>query len=271
MRPREQFLVGCGPLVVLLFLLSTAPAGAHPTEGGVGVGIDERLGQFVPLDLDLRDDSGAMVRLDGLLTVPTFLILENYSCENACGLLITGVAGVLADIPAEPGKDFQVLSISIDDSETPEVAREAKRLALEQIGAPFPPDAWRFLTADEESIHRITDAVGYRFRRASDHFDHPLALIVLSPSGKIVRYIYGTEYLPVEMKMSILEASSGSIGPTVGKVLHLCFRYDPESDTYVFNILQVTALTTFAVALAFIAYLVISGRRRRASKGVDGE
>ena len=111
----------------------------------------------------------------------------------------------------------------------------------------------------------MANAVGFRYTRDGDDFDHPLGLVILSPQGKIVRYMTGTDFLPVDLKMSLLEASTGTVGPTIAKVLRLCFSYDPQNKKLVFNTLRVTAIVTLAVAAALVLYLLIAGRRRRAA------
>jgi protein SCO1/2 len=131
------------------------------------------------------------------------------------------------------------------------------------IERPFPEDAWRFLTGDKENIRKLTDAVGFHFRREREDFLHPVSLILLSPDGKITRYIYGTDFLPFDLKMALLEASEGRVGPTVGKVLRFCFSYDPKGRKYVFNTLKVTGIVTLLFALSFIAFLVFKGKRRQ--------
>jgi len=248
--------------------LLVLPAAVRAHEGvsvsGAAIGIDEKLGQFVPLDITFVDENGTATPLRDLIRTPTIVGLQYYTCRNACGVLAGAMASVLGQLDSVPGEDYLALSISINPAETPADAREAKRIALASIGRPFPSEAWRFLTGDDEAIDRFTDAVGYRFARNGEEFDHPLALVMLSPEGKIVRYMYGDSYLPVELRMSILEASTGTIGPTIGKVLRFCFRYDPRSNQYVFNVLKVTAVVTLALGGGFVLFLVLSGRKRRA-------
>jgi protein SCO1/2 len=248
----------------LLFFPAALRAHEGVSASNAEIGIDEKLGQVVPLDISFVDENGSPAPLRDLIRTPTVVGLQYYTCRNACGVLAGAMAAVFGRLDSVPGEDYLALSISINPAETPADAREAKRIALASIGRPFPPEAWRFLTGEEEAVGRFTDAVGFRFARNGDEFDHPLALIVLSPEGKIVRYIYGDSYLPVELRMSILEASSGTVGPTIGKVLRFCFRYDPRSNQYVFNVLKVTAVVTLALGGGFVLFLILSGRKRRA-------
>ena len=241
----------------------TAPQ-AIPEPAGAGlVGIDEQLGAHVPLDLAFRDENGNRVTLGQLVTAPTILALVYYNCPNVCDLLLTGVAGMIRGLDAEPGKDYRVVAVSIDENETPADARRAKMISLETIERPFPPEDWRFLTGDRPAIERLADSVGYRFARRDGGFDHPVCIIFLAPDGKITHYIYGADFLPADVKLSLLGAQAGAIAPTIAKLLRFCFRTDPASHRLVFDMLRVAATATILLAAALVVFLLIAGRRRR--------
>jgi protein SCO1/2 len=235
------------------------------------LGIADRPGAQVPLGTLFRGEDGREVSLRELINGPTLLSFVYYRCPNACDLLLTDIASAVRPLNLRPGSDFQLLSVSIDERETPADAREAKRIALASLPQSFPPQAWRFLTGSKDSIARLTEAVGFHFRRQGDEFDHPMALIALSPAGKVTRYLVGTEFLPLDLHMSILEASKGTIGPTIARVLHFCLHYDPNSGKYAFNTLKVTGVVTLAFAAAFVLYLVLGGRKRRVFRGGNHE
>ena len=227
------------------------------------IGIEERLGGTVSLDAMFSAEDGSPVTLRQLITAPTILALVYYECPNVCDYLLTGIAGSLTGLDAEPGRDFNVISISIDDRETPADARRAKRIGLESIEKPFPPASWRFLTGTAANTAAVADSVGFRFVRKGGYFDHPVGIMILSPSGKIVRYMNGADFLPADLKLSLLEASQGRIGPTIAKFFRVCFSYDPSSHKLVFNTLKVLATVTLSLAGALVLYLVVAGRRRR--------
>ena len=227
------------------------------------IGIEEKLGGSVALDATFAAEDGSPITLRRLIHAPTILALVYYDCPNVCDLLLTGVAGALKGLDAEPGRDFNVVSISIDDRETPADARRAKRIGLESIEKPFPPASWRFLTGTPANIVAVADSVGFRFVRNGSYFDHPVGIIILSPTGKIVRYMSGADFLPADLKLSLLEASQGRVGPTIAKFFRICFSYDPGSHKLVFNTLRVLATVTLSLAGAFVIYLVVAGRRRR--------
>jgi protein SCO1/2 len=234
----------------------------HPKEQK-GIGIDEKLGQVIPLDLTFKDENDNPIILKRLIHTPTILAPVYFSCPDVCSFLLYNLSGVINNLSAEPGKEYRVLAVSFDETEQPELAREKKRLYLKMIERPFPEEAWIFLTGDQENIRKLTDSIGFYFKREGKAFQHPVALIILSPDGKITRYIYGMDFLPFDLKMAIWEASEGRVGPTISKVLRFCFSYDPKGRKYVFNTLKVTGIVTLAFAFAFILFLVFRGRKHR--------
>jgi protein SCO1/2 len=226
------------------------------------MGIDQKLGQYVPLDLTFSDETGHPVTLRQLIHKPTILALVYLHCPNVCSLLLQNLADVLNKLPGEPGKEYTVLSISFDETEKPSLALQKKKAYLKMIEKPFPEDAWRFLTGNKENIHQLTDAVGFHFKRVGDDFEHPVALIILAPDGKIVRYMYGADPLPFDLKLALVEASQGRIGPAISKIARFCFSYDPKGKKLVFNMLKVTGTVTLLFALSFIIFLLFKGRKQ---------
>ena len=160
-----------------------------------GVGIDQKVGQYVPLDLTFADEKGQTVNLRQLIHRPTILALVYLHCPNVCSLLLQNLADALDKLPAEPGKEYSVLSVSFDETEKSDLALQKKKTYLKMIQKPFPEDAWRFLTGDKENIRKLTDAIGFHFKRVGEDFEHPVALIILAPDGKIIRYMYGADPL----------------------------------------------------------------------------
>ena len=250
--------------VLILCLLPAADVRALTVESAFSdIGIAQKLGSRASLDARFVGENGEPLALRDLVTKPTILALVYYNCPNVCDYLLTGLAGVLGPLPAEPGVDYNVVTISIDPDETPKEARKAKRIGLESIQRPFPPSAWRFLTGDEKNIHAVAESVGFHYMRNGDGFDHPVAIVILSPRGTIVRYMYGADFLPADLKLSLMEAQRGTIGTTIAKLARICFRVDPKSHTLVFMTTKVVASITLLFAAALVAYLVISARRRR--------
>ena len=256
--------------VLIAFLLcGTAYAQATGNAGSSEVGITPMLGRNVPLDLTFHDENGKTVSLKELIQKPVVLTLVYLHCPNICPFLLQNLAAVFDQMPAEPGKDYVALSVSFDERETPTFAREQKKLYLKMIDRPFPADAWRFLTGDTDNIQKLTEAVGFRYRRVGENFAHPVAVMVLSPEGKITRYLYGMDPLPFDLKMALVEASHGTIGPAISKAIQFCFSVDPKSHKLAFNALKVTGTVTLFFAGLFILFLLFKGRKRPLREGAD--
>jgi protein SCO1/2 len=226
-----------------------------------GIAIEEKLGQFVPLDLTFYDEGGKPVTLRQLIHTPVILTPVYLHCPNVCSLVLQNLADVLNRVPGEPDKEYRVISFSFDETEKPGLALQKKKTYLKMIQRPFPEDAWRFLTGDAENIRKLTDAIGFHFRRVGQDFEHPVALIILAPDGKIIRYMYGAEPLPFDLKMAVVEASQGKIGPAISKVVRFCFSYDPKANKLVFNTLKVTGTVTLIFALSFVVFLFFKGKK----------
>ncbi|NIM11698.1 MAG: SCO family protein [Candidatus Aminicenantes bacterium] len=227
------------------------------------VGIVEQLGKTLPLDLTFKDSSGNDVKLNDLIQKPTVLSLVYYHCPTVCKPLLGAKVDVLDRIDLVPGKDYNTLTISFNEDETPENAKTIKDHFIQQFHKNFPPEAWHFLTGDKETIRKLTDTLGFYFKRDRNDFIHPTGLIMISPKGNITRYFYGMAYLPFDIKLGLIEASEGKIGPTISKILLYCFRYDPEGKRYIFDILKVTATVTIFFLVIFVTWLLLSSRKRR--------
>jgi len=247
------------------FILFHGAINAHQVEESKdlpGIGIDEKLGQLIPLDLPFHDENGDSVSLKQLIHTPTILALVYYHCPNVCNFLLQNLADVLNRLPEEPDKEYRVISVSFDEKEKPPLALQKKKTYLTMIDKPFPENAWRFLTGDKENIRKLTDAVGFHFKRVGDDFEHPVSLIILAPNGKIARYMYGADPLPFDLKMALIEASQGKIGPAISKVVRFCFSYDPKANKLVFNTLRVTGSITLLLALSFVVFLLFKGGKK---------
>jgi protein SCO1/2 len=258
----KSILTALALFALILILQSNIHAHVEQQKDQPGIGIDEKLGQIIPLDLTFYDEKGQEVSLRQLIHTPTILAPVYFSCPDVCSLLLYNVARVLNQLPSEPGKEYLILAVSFDETEKPPLAYAKKKMYLKMIEKPFPEEAWRFLTGEQENIRKLTEAIGFHFRREGKNFLHPVSLVILSSDGKITRYIYGTDLLPFDLKMALLEAPQGRIGPTVTKVLRFCFSYDPKGRKYVFNTLKVTGVVTLLFALSFILFLVFKGKRR---------
>lgn len=249
--------------ILVIFLLLPFLLGAANDQDNPEVGIVEQLGKTIPLDLTFKDSNGKDVKLKDLINKPTVLSLVYFHCPTVCKPLLGAKTDVLDRIDLTAGEDYEALTISFNEDETPENARTIKDHFLGRSRKKIPPDAWHFLIGDKETIKKLTDAVGFYYKRDGEDFIHPTGLIMISPRGKITRYFNGVAYLPFDIKLGLLEASEGKIGPTISKILLYCFRYDPSGKRYVFDILKVTGTVTLFFMVLFIAWLVISTRIKK--------
>jgi protein SCO1/2 len=241
------------------------PPGTTAAETGQ-VGLDEKLGDDLPLDLVFRDEQGQPVRLADLVTRPTIIAPVYYRCPNVCHFLQGELARVLPELKLKAGEDYQVISFSFDETEKPDLAQRSHDTYYTAMKNRYPQGAWRFLTGDLNAIHQLTEAAGYRFQRVNHEFLHPVAFFIVSPQGQIVRYLHGTHIVPKDLTLALYEAKSGHVGTTIRKMVQYCFSFDPEQKTYVFNILRVTATAILVTLAIFAAYLVFSGRKSKKDK-----
>ncbi|HJT78896.1 MAG TPA: SCO family protein [Gemmataceae bacterium] len=200
-----------------------------------GVGFDQRLNAQVPPDLTFRDEAGQCVRLgDYFGSRPVILVLAYYRCPMLCTEVLNNLVRALLDIPLDAGKDFDVLVVSFDPREKPDLAAAKKKMYLERYGRPGAAAGWHFLTSEQEPITRLTRAVGFRYTYDAKHdqFAHASGVLVLTPQGKISRYFYDIRYAARDLRLGLVEASANKIGSPVDQVLLFCFHYDPAEGRY---------------------------------------
>jgi len=226
------------------------------------VGIVEHLDTILPANLTFLNDRGENVLLKSVITKPTILSLVYYDCPGICPQLLSGVSDVIEKMGLELGKDFQVITVSFNDDDTPAASVEKKKNFLGPHSKPK-AEFWQYYTGDSTNIYTLTHAVGYNFTRTGNDFMHPSCIIVLSPQGKVTRYLYGTSYLPFDVKMALIEAQKGQSRPTINRVLEYCFSYDPEGRKYTLQVTKITAtIIIFFAALLFIILIIRSNRKK---------
>ncbi|MGD0835852.1 MAG: SCO family protein [Polyangia bacterium] len=235
------------------------------------VGIEEKLGQRVPLDLMLIDEQGERVALGKLIDKPTVLTLNYFRCAGLCTPLLNGVAEMLSRTDQIPGKDFRVLTVSFDPRDDAELASLKQANYLKQLPPGFPAEAWHFMTGDPVSTKRLADAVGFHFAKRGDDYVHAGAIMVLSPSGKITRYLYGITFLPFDVKMAVLEANQERPGPTISRFLRFCYSYDPAGRRYYVNVTRVAAGFTVVLAAGFAVALAARKGKGKKTAELDTE
>lgn len=256
-------------LALLLLAAPALPAADEtPPAEAAAVQFDEHLGETLPAEIILRDEAGQPVRLGDLLDRPTLLNFVYFDCPGVCTPLLNEIADVLGKTDLDPrSQPFQLLTVSFEPRDTPRIAAEKRANYLALLSRPLPPATWRFLTGDAEQLARLTRAAGFRYKKVGFEYVHPGGLILLAPGGKIVRYLYGTEFLPFDFKMGVLEAAKGTVLPTTARLLTICFSYDPQGRTYVFNLLKVVGGAMLSVVGCFGLYLLLTARRGKAGLG----
>jgi len=227
----------------------------------IDVGIDEKLGAIIPDSLVFFDENGDTINLRSIIKKPTIMMLVFYSCKGLCSPLMAEVASLVPQLDMAPGREYQLVSISFDPDEKPEMALERKNSFLPAIQMKFPEDAWRFLTGDPKNIKAITELTGYRYRKDGEFFVHPGALIVVSPHGKITRYLLGTTFMPFDIKMSIANAVLEQVSPTIAKTLKMCYSNEPVGKRNYETILRIFLAITLVSAGVFV-FLITRSRKK---------
>jgi protein SCO1/2 len=227
------------------------------------VGINQKMGAQIPLDLPFKDESGREVELRQYFGKPMILALVYYQCPSLCNLVLNGIARSVKDLDLAPGDKYQVVAVSFDPREIPSMAAAKREAYLEQM---YPKDprrqaaaarGWHFLTGPETSSKALADAVGFRYvyDQMTNQYAHSSAITILTPGGRIARYFYGIEYPSRDVRLGLVEASNEKIGTPTDQVLLYCFHYDPATGKYalvVMNVLRLAALITLGALLTFM-------------------
>ena len=264
-----------GILSSLLFLLTAArpaQAGDSTTRPPLlkGVGIDQRLNEQVPLDLLFQDEEGRPVRLgDYFGKKPVVLSLVYFSCPMLCTTAENGLLESLKDLKFDVGKEFEILTVSFDPEDKPPVANAKKSLYVGLYTRRGADKGWHFLTGNESSIRRLTDAVGfhYNYDPKTRQFAHATGIVVLTPEGKIPRYFYGIHYPSGDLRLALVESSHNKIGSPVDQVLLFCCQYDPVVGKYgliISRILQLAGVITVVSLGTFMLVMFRFDRRAKA-------
>ncbi len=227
------------------------------------LGIYEHLDEYIPGDLVFVTEKYDTVNLLEQIDKPTVIVPVYYECPGLCSPLLEGVADVISKASIQLGKDYQVFTISFNPAEKTRLAKEKKETYAKLVKNDSDVEnGWIFHTGDSTNISNLLNSLGYKIKKEGKEWIHPGAVIVLSPDGKITRYLHGTYFLPFDLKMAVVEASQGKSGPTINKMLKFCFSYDAEGKKYVFNITKVSGSLIILIALGFFVSLVINGKKK---------
>ncbi len=259
-------------LVYVGFVWGGMPTHAQGPIGDIknDVGFEQHPAAQVPADLGFFDESGAPVRLgDYFGTSPIILSLNDLSCPNQCSFELNQLTGALADLPFNIGDEYAAITVSINPRDTPDIAAEKKWTFVRNYARPGRGEAWHFLTGSESSIEQLARAVGFRYEynSATDEYAHPLGLIILTPGGRIARYIYGTDYDPRDLRLALVEASHGKIATPLDQLMLICYHYDPANGRYSSLILDLTRVGGAAMVIGmgtFLGWMWVRDLRRDA-------
>jgi protein SCO1 len=248
-------------IILLIFLFGSLRA---DEEKKSPVGIDEKLGQKVPGDISLIDETGKPVKLSDLTDgKPVILTLVYYRCPGICSPLLTELTHVVDKLDLVIGKEYKIITVSFNTTEDYTMAAEKKKNYFGLMKTKKPLDAdWRFLTADSINVAKITDAVGFRFIKQGNDYVHAGALTMLSPDLKITRYLYGSDFLPFDVKMALMEASEGKIGSPISKIAKLCYSFDAEGRKYVLNVTRIAGGGMLFLVAVFAVILVVKKKKK---------
>jgi protein SCO1 len=263
--------------LVTLALLSFSAESAQVPDSSLppalrGVGLDQHLGDEVPLDLAFFDDTGKAVHLaDYLGERPVILTLNYYQCPMLCTLELNGLVSSLRTLSLEPERDFRIVTVSINPKEGPELAAEKKAIYVKDYARAGAASGWHFLTGQEPSIAELARRVGFRysFDEASGQYAHAAGIVVLTPSGRISRYFYGVDFPPRDLRLALVESSEGKIGTLADKILLFCFHYDPATGRYSMAALRVMRLGGALTALVMGALILRMLRRERGRRAAE--
>ena len=231
------------------------------------IGFDQNIDGTVALDTVFRDESGRTVRLGEYFGKrPVVMVFAYYDCPMLCTLVVNGLASALGVMSLEPHRDFEIVTVSFNPADTPAGAAAKKAAALTRCNRTGAAEGWHFLTGDQESIARLTRAAGFRYTwdAATKQFAHPSGIVVLTPEGRLARYLFGIEYGPRDLRFALVEASSGRVGSKVDALLLFCYHYDPATGRYGLVIMRTIRVAGAATVVALAAFITIMVRRERA-------
>jgi protein SCO1/2 len=230
------------------------------------IGIDQKLGAQVDPTIEFRDESGQAVRLgDYFGTKPMILTPVYYECPMLCSMLLNGLVKALHVMPFTAGKEFEIITFSIDPNEQPDLAAQKKLHYVRDYGKPHAAAGWHFLTGNEESIHKLAGEIGFRYTydTYTRQWAHASGIVLLTPAGVVSQYFYGIEYDPADLRLSLIQASNRKLGSLTDHILLYCFQYNPTTGKYSIAIMRVLRTLAVATVLLIAGFIFVESRRKR--------
>ena len=248
---------------ILAFLYFNGNAQMYQPGSNGQVGINEHLGNTIPLDLKFVNEKKDTVVLRNLITKPTILSFVYFDCPGICTPMLENISDVIEKMDLKIGEDYNVLSISFNNKDNTDKAVEKKKnIVCEHCVAKNLN--WHYLTGDSTEIQKILTSVGFAVKRSGNDYLHPGAIIIISPAGKITRYLYGTRFMPLDLKLALIEAEKGLPRPTIHRVLEFCYSYDPEGKRYGLEITKLVG--NFILILIIIFVIILFVRKKKINK-----
>jgi len=217
------------------------------------IGFEEKQGSYVDLGVKLVNEAGDTVLLKDVITKPTILNLVYFQCAGTCSPLMWGVSKFIDGVDLKLGADYNVITVSFDPTENIKLGINKKASYVSTMKKKDEAKNWMFFVSDSSNIAKLTRSVGFGYEKVNDQFVHPTGLIALGADGKIIRYLRGIDFMPFDIKITMIEAAKGKIGPSINRLLAVCYGYDNKGNQFVFNVTRVSAIViSFIVILIFL-------------------
>ncbi len=247
-------------LFLLIPLLIIPESYAQPSlfNQQMQVGFEEKQGQYADLNVKLVNEAGDTVLLKDVLKKPAILNLVYFQCAGTCSPLMWGISKFIDGMDLQLGKDYQILTISFDPSEHINLGINKKASYISAMKKKEEAKNWQFFVSDSADIAKLTQSVGFEYQKVNDQYVHPTGLIALAADGKIIRYLRGIDFLPFDIKITLVEAAKGKIGPSINRLLAVCYGYDSKGNQFVFNVTRVSAIVILFIVVVVFLVLALS-------------
>jgi protein SCO1 len=247
-------------LVVLFVFLTGIKSYSQPSlfSQQMQVGFEEKQGQYAALDAKLVNEAGDTVLLRDVINKPTILNLVYFNCPGTCSPLMWGVSKFIDELDLQLGKDYEVITVSFDPSEMIGLGIKKKANYISTMQKKESAKDWLFFVSDSINIAKLTQSVGFNYKKINNQYVHPTGLIALASDGKIVRYLRGIDFLPFDIKITLVEAAKGKIGPSINRLLAICYSYDDMGNQFVFNVTRVSAIVILFIVVLIFLVLALS-------------
>lgn len=227
----------------------------------MAIGFEEKQGQYVALDTKLVNEAGDTVLLGDVINKPAILNLVYFRCPGTCSPLMWGVSKFIDGMDLRLGTDYDVITVSFDYTEDINLGIMKKSNYVSAMQKKEEAGNWKFFVSDSANIAKLTKSVGFHYKNINKEFVHPVGLIALAADGKITRYLRGIDFLPFDVKITMVEAANGKIGPSINRLLSICYSYDENGNKFVFNVTRVSAILIITMALGLFLYLVLTRKK----------